>query len=362
MMQVQGIGLATPGEPIDQSELLELALAFNATAKADRVKLKRIYRGSKVQQRHSVLSLPSRSGTTPLQNVKAFYSHENSEGPSTRERMRVYEEYVTRLSTQACHAALQESGTHPEKITQLVTVSCTGFTAPGQDAGLIKSLGLNPTVGRTHIGFMGCHAALNAMRVANAFIRAEPSERVLLCCTELCTLHFQYGNNPQDAVANALFADGSAALVAGHRDPTATQPCTRSFHAEHLPATHGMMSWRIADHGFQMRLEPRVPGLIQQSLKPSIDVWLARLGLSVNDIEAWAIHPGGPKIIDAVQEGLGLAPAATQFSREILRAYGNMSSPTVLFILDALIREAAPKPWVVLGFGPGLAVEAALLI
>ena len=361
MMQIKSIGLATPGQPIPQSDLLELALRYNAETKAERIRLERIYRGSKVKHRHSVLGALAQNSDQALKSVLNFYQHDHPKGPGTHERMRAYELNVSTLSGEACEAAICGCEINPASITQLITVSCTGFVAPGQDAGLIASLGLSPTIGRTHIGFMGCHAALNALRVADSFIRADPNQSVLLCCTELCTLHFQYGSDPQDAIANALFADGAAALVATSQDSTASQPCTQSFHAENLPETRDKMSWRIANHGFQMRLDAEVPKTIQSALKPSIAGWLENLGLGLDEIRSWAIHPGGPKILDSVQESLGLNEQTTRLSREVLSEYGNMSSPTVLFILDRMMRQKAPKPWVILGFGPGLAVEACLL-
>lgn len=361
MMQIQSIGLATPGHPIPQSDLLELALRYNAETETERARLERIYRGSKVKQRHSVLGATVQESRQALRGMLDFYQHDHPQGPGTRERMRVYELHATTLSSAACCAAMRKSDINPESITQLITVSCTGFVAPGQDAGLIAALGLSPTVGRTHIGFMGCHAALNALRIADAFIRADPEQSVLLCCTELCTLHFQYGSDPQDAIANALFADGAAAIVATNQGMTDSQPCTSSFHAENLPETNDMMSWRIADHGFQMRLDAKVPDRIESALKPSISGWLETLGRRIDEVGSWAIHPGGPKIIDAVQDALGLTDEATQLSRDVLYEFGNMSSPTVLFILDGLMRQDAPKPWIVLGFGPGLAIEALLL-
>ena len=345
MMQIQSIGLATPRQPIPQSDLLELALRYNAETKAERLRLKRVYLGSKVKQRHSVLGTAAQNSAQALKGVMDFYQHDHPKGPSTHERMRVYESDAIALSSEACDSAIRGCEINPETITQLITVSCTGFVAPGQDAGLITSLGLSPTVGRTHIGFMGCHAALNALRVADAFIRADPGQSVLLCCTELCTLHFQYGSDPQDAIANALFADGSAALVATRQDSTVSQPCALSFHAENLPGTHDMMSWRIADHGFQMRLDADVPKTIQSALKPSIATWLEDLGLGLDEIGSWAIHPGGPKIIDSVQKALDLSEETAQLSRDVLSEYGNMSSPTVLFILDRMMRLEAPKPW-----------------
>ncbi|MGB0766626.1 MAG: type III polyketide synthase [Phycisphaeraceae bacterium] len=361
MMQIRGIGLASPGQPIDQTELLDVALRYNADTEADRAKLTRIYRRSKVLKRHSVLACPADTGRAPIDELLNFYTPAHPQGPTTHARMQRYETHATGLSVEACHAALRDSATPPEAIAQLITVSCTGLVAPGQDAGLIQSLGLRPDVGRTHIGFMGCHAAINAMRVADGLIHADPGERVLVCCTELCSLHFQYGTDPQDAVANALFADGSAALVAGRRDASEPGPCARSFHAEHLPGTRDMMSWRITDHGFRMRLDPQVPDTIQRSLAPSLSAWLSKHDLDPRDIEAWAVHPGGPRIIDAVQAAMGLKPEALQVSRDILRDFGNMSSPTVLFIMSAMMRDRLPKPWIALGFGPGLAIEASLM-
>ncbi|MEM9345885.1 MAG: type III polyketide synthase [Planctomycetota bacterium] len=360
-MQIQSIGLATPGAPIPQADLLELALRYNATNQTERRRLERVYHRSKVRQRHSVLGAAAQDSAEALHGVLDFYRHDHPEGPGTEDRMRVYETHAAELSREACDAALCGCGTDPESITQLITVSCTGFVAPGLDASLIRSLGLNATVGRTHIGFMGCHAALNALRVADVFVRADPDQSVLLCCTELCTLHFQYGSDPQDTIVNALFADGSAALVATTPGSNGSLPCTHAFHAENLPGTRDMMSWRIADHGFQMRLDPEVPQIIESGLRASITAWLAKHGLKLDEIAAWAIHAGGPKIIDAVQNALGLSDEATRFSRLVLAEYGNMSSPTVLYILDALRRNETPSPWVVLGFGPGLAIEAALL-
>lgn len=361
MMQIQSIGLATPGPPIPQSDLLEVAMRYNADTGPQRARLSRIYRGSKVSQRHSALGRLAQDSAQALENVLGFYQHDHPNGPGTRERMRVYESHATELSSEACEAAIGRCGINPAAITQLITVSCTGFVAPGQDAGLIKSLGLSPKVSRTHIGFMGCHAAVNALRTADAFVRADPNQTVLVCCTELCTLHFQYGNNPQDAIANALFGDGAAALVARTRGSDDSRPCTQSFHAEYLPETRDSMSWRIGDHGFQMRLGPEVPRVIESALRPSIAAWLSKLGLDIEQIGAWLIHPGGPKIIDAVQQALALTNETTQPSRDVLNEYGNMSSPTVLFILDRLMKKNTSKPWVLIGFGPGLAIEACLL-
>lgn len=362
MMQICGIGLATPGVPINQSDLLDIACSYNAATDRERTKLKRIYRGSQVKQRHTVLSGGATGPQQAIDHILSFYQATSlTRGPSTRQRMAMYEAKALPLAAAACRQALLRSNTPPDSITHLITVSCTGFSAPGLDAGLIDTIELSPSVGRTHIGFMGCHGAINGLRIADALTTANTAERVLLCSTELCTLHFQYGCDPQDTVANALFADGSAAVVGSSPSGGASAPTTKAFHSCKLAATQDKMSWRVGDHGFQMRLEPQVPEIILQELKPVVANWLAGLSLGICDIAGWAIHPGGPKIIDAVEQSLGLPPRATQASRVVLREYGNMSSPTVLYILDQLCNPCRDGLIVVMGFGPGLTVELALL-
>lgn len=362
MMQIHGIGLATPGHPIKQTDLLELACRYNAQTRAERSRLQRIYRGTKVEHRYSVLSDSAEDSAHAMKSIHDFYGDPSgSRSPRTQERMVRYERSALTLAAEACQSALTDSNNQPDDISHLVTVSCTGFSAPGLDLTLIDELGLNPGVGRTHIGFMGCHGAINGMRVADAFATADPSQRVLLCCVELCTLHFQYGNDPQDAVANALFGDGAGALVGSSADPNKEAPIIQSFRSLKLRDTEAMMSWRIGDEGFRMRLDSQVPDQVESRLKPFVEDWLTTQRLSIDEIGGWVIHPGGPKVIDAVVESLGLCKAMADISRGVLRDYGNMSSPTVLFITERMRRSGNPKPWVVLGFGPGLVIEACLI-
>lgn len=287
---------------------------------------------------------------------------ESSEGPTTGQRMRFYAERAVPLAARAAKQALDRAVVAAESITHLITVSCTGFSAPGVDAGLIEQLQLPPTVQRTHVGFMGCHGAINGLRVAQAFADSSPSARVLLCAVELCSIHFHYGSDPQKLVANALFADGAAAVVgasatAAPRESwsvTATGSCL-------FPGTESAMGWTIGDQGFDMQVSPRVPGYIARHLKPWVSGWLEQQGVSIEAVGSWAIHPGGPRIVTAVQESLGLPPEAVAESRAVLAECGNMSSPTVLFLLDRLRNRQAPRPCVLLAFGPGLAAEAALV-
>lgn len=360
-MKLLGLGTATPGDPIPQGELYELARLHNAHGRAEGRRLERIYRGTKVNQRYSALGVARNGAPGGIQNLVDFYGRSTFREPrGTRRRMAAYREHALPLAAQAGRNALRNSATRPDEITHLVTVSCTGFDAPGIDLGLIGTLGLDASVARTHIGFMGCHGAINGLRVADAFARSDPGARVLLCCVELCTLHFQYGNDPQDAVANAIFGDGAAAAVCGVTD-NPSSPSTRAFYSKQIASTEALMAWAITDDGFRMRLDSRVPDTVRSQLGDAIGDWLDRHGLSCPIIGGWIIHPGGPKIIDAVESALGLPTDAARLSRDVLRDFGNMSSPTVLFIIDQHLRQGVPRPWVVLGFGPGLVIEAVLI-
>jgi predicted naringenin-chalcone synthase len=225
----------------------------------------------------------------------------------------------------------------------------------------MRGLGLPATVERTHVGYMGCHGALNGLRVARGYADADPGARVLLCAVELCSLHYYYGWSPGLMIANALFADGAAAVVGA---PAAAAPadawCAAATGSCLVPDSAKAMTWTVGDHGFEMSLARQVPALIAQHVRPWLEAWLAREGVALEEVGSWAVHPGGPRILDAVEEGLGLPRAATAVSRAVLAEHGNMSSPTVLFVLGRLWAAGAPRPCVALGFGPGLVAEAAL--
>ena len=214
------------------------------------------------------------------------------------------------------------------------------------------------------LGFMGCLAKRsNGLRVARALTGSDPSARVLLCAAELCSLHFQYGFDAEQAVANALFADGAAALVGSSEAADTPEPWRVVANGSCLvPGTADVMSWQIGDHGFEMTLSPHVAHLIAAHLRPWLVSWLAARGLALGDVASWAIHPGGPRILDAVEEALELDRSATAHSRDVLASYGNVSSPTVLLIIDRLRRHGASLPCVAAlwPFGPGLTIEAAL--
>jgi predicted naringenin-chalcone synthase len=267
------------------------------------------------------------------------------------------------LALAACRQALANATLQGGAITHLVTVSCTGFSSPGVEFSLIRELGLPPTVGRVNVGFMGCHGALNGLRVLKAFGDADASAKPLLCSVELCSLHYQYGSKPQQLVANALFSDGAAALVAfdDEASPDAGWKI-QSTGSCFIPDAEDAMTWRIGDHGFEMTLSPNVPDLIARYLRPWITTWLRSHGLTLEAVRSWAIHPGGPRILQSVQSALGLTANATKASSEVLRNHGNMSSATTLFVIERLQQSQGSLPCVALGFGPGLVCEAALFV
>ncbi len=356
-----GIGTAQPAYSIGQQEAAEMAASFRGLAREESRSLQALYRRTRIERRGSVL-LEQPEGSCPRQTFMPPAVDEADSGPTTAMRMDRYAEEAPALALAAAREALARAETPASAITHLITVSCTGFVAPGFDIRLMKSLKLSPGTARTHVGFMGCHGAINALRVAEAFVAGQPDARVLLCATELCSLHYQYGQDPNTLVANAIFADGGrgrrlAVRRAAGRDDW---QLVAGAGSQLFAGSEDAMTWRVGNHGFEMTLSARVPGLIAEHLGPWIDGWLNRAGLKIADVQSWAIHPGGPRILDQVAAALELSREDVLASSQVLAERGNMSSPTILFILDRLLREQAPRPCVAMAFGPGLVVEAAL--
>ncbi len=321
--------------------------------------LNAVYGRSGVATRHQVLGRPLVDDLIAgTRESGSAYLPGHPRGPTTEQRMAVYKAEAPQLALRAAGKALDESKLDASAITHLVTVSCTGFVAPGIDFHLMTELKLNPTVQRVHVGFMGCHGALNGLRVASAFTAANPKAVVLLAAVELCSLHYDYGSIPEKMIANALFADGAAAIV-GTADGEGWQVADTGSCL--IPDSAAEMAWDVGDHGFDMLLTKHIPRLIGLHLRQWLSTWLASNGLTIEDVGSWAIHPGGPRILTAVEETVPLTVANMAPSRGVLRDYGNMSSPTVLFITERLRRDGAKLPLVLLGFGPGLIVEAALV-
>jgi predicted naringenin-chalcone synthase len=358
---IYGIGTASPPHAVSQEHAAAMARQFGCTTDEQQRQLKALYRMTRVKKRHSVVLDAGSDSGEARQSFFAPMRDGSDRGPSTHERMARYEQEAAPLGAQAARAALADAGRPPGAVTHIVSVSCTGFAAPNFDLGLVRELGLPRTVERTHVGFMGCHGALNGLRVARAYADSQPDACVLVCAVELCSVHYQYGWEGDWLVSNAIFADGAAAVVGGGAPPDGSDAweLARSG-AALLEDSAELMSWRIGNHGFEMSLSARVPGVIERELRPWLDGWLANQGLSVDRIATWAVHPGGPRILESVAQSTGIGRADYAISQEVLGEFGNMSSPTILFILERLRQRRAPRPCLALGFGPGLAVEAAL--
>ena len=362
-LAILGLGTAVPDALITQAEAQLVAEVLCCQTVEQATFVPAIYNGSGITNRYMSLGRAVvedlLNGTEVSGSPFIMTGVPGERGPTTSQRMRIYESEAPVLALRSCAEALSEAATLPDQITHLVTVSCTGFAAPGFDIALVNELGLPPTVQRTHVGFMGCHGALNALRVANAFVGSDPAARVLVCSVELCSVHYHYGWDPPKVVANALFADGAGALVGAAKGPPGAWRLTASGSCL-VPDAADAMSWTIGDHGFGMTLSKRIPEVIATRLRPWLDDWLAANGQTVGGIQSWAIHPGGPKVLDAAVAALKLPANAVWASREVLNEYGNMSSATALFILKRLRERNAPAPCVSIGFGPGLNVEVAL--
>jgi predicted naringenin-chalcone synthase len=353
---IAGIGTAVPTHRIRQEDAAEIAQQYSCENEAQSRLFKSIYRRAGVNTRHSVVL---ENCAADLQARQSFYTKSS---PTTEARMRRYEDEAISLALAAAARALDDAAVASDRVTHLVTVSCSGFYAPGVDIALIKRLPLPVRVSRAHIGFMGCHGLLNGLRVARAFLDQDPGACVLVLALEMCSLHHQYGWDSDRIVANALFADGAAALLAvvGERG-SATSLRVVASGSQVIDDSEDAMSWRIGNHGFVMTLSPRVPELITRSIRVYLEGWLSEFGLDLDRVGSWAVHPGGPRILSAFSEATGLDRERLKVSHEVLAEYGNMSSPTVLFIIDRLRRIKAPRPIIALAFGPGLAVESVLL-
>ena len=296
--------------------------------------------------------------------------------PGTKVRNEIYAVEATLLYLEAARAALAAcAGLEASDITHVVTVSCTGFYAPGPDFMLARDLGLNPGVERYHLGFMGCYASIPALRMAKQLVEADDSAVVLVVSAELCTLHLRSSNDPDTIVASSLFADGAAAGIVSSRP---AEPGEKAFDLDGFatrvtPVGEGDMAWKIGDHGFEMVLSNAIPTIIDDHITGALEPLFASepalaealaADTASEAIEHWAIHPGGRSILDKVESRLVLTEAQLVPARETLHDFGNMSSATVLFVLKRILEspEAVDGDRVAaMAFGPGLTVESALL-
>ncbi|HXW21977.1 MAG TPA: type III polyketide synthase [Rhodomicrobium sp.] len=311
----------------------------------------RLVEKGQIEKRWSCV-VPADDCSSATINGERFYVP--GDFPTTGERMRQYEIEAPVLAERAVDKL--NLGERKSEITHLIVTSCTGFSAPGIDLEMIHRIGLNPSVERTIIGFMGCYAAVNALKVARHIVRSEPNAKVLVLSIELCTLHFQETDELEQMMPFLLFADGcAAALVSSEPKGLSIE----RFYATVFPEAASQMAWHIRDLGFDMVLSSRIPTSVGEAIRRTSDTILAEL--KPKDIELWAIHPGGRAILDAVEAAFRLPMTALNASRRTLRDFGNMSSATVLFVLKSLLEEnKSGANGCAMSFGPGLTAETML--
>jgi alpha-pyrone synthase len=340
---------------VPEFDVHEPFIAFAAgMLRSDRTRglFRRMARVSGISRRFSVLN-PIASEDSESIYAARFY--ERGGFPSTAERMRVFEQNAPRLAYRTLdRLALSEE--ERARVTHVVVTSCTGMYAPGLDFEIMDHLRLRPTVERTMIGFMGCYAAMNALKVARHIVRSEPGAAVLVLNLELCTLHLQETQELEQVLSFLVFSDGCAAsLVTADETGLALD----SFRSVVIPETRDLITWKIRELGFDMLLSGRVPMEIARSLRGVAEEITG--GRDAGEVDLWAVHPGGRSVLDAVEEGLGLREGALEASRRVLECFGNMSSATVMFVLEQVMRRAkAGQSGCAMSFGPGLTAETLL--
>ncbi len=358
MSKIISIGTAVPAYRHRQEDIFDFMQRVYASGEAEKRKLKFLYRQSGIETRYSVIpdySLPATQWTF-------FHASENLEPfPSLEDRMRCFQQYAAPLSVEAINSCLENFPR--QQITHLVTVSCTGMSAPGLDLELLELLQLPETTHRTSINFMGCYAAIHALKLADAFCKADKTASVLIVCTELCTLHFQKAYTPDNITSSLLFGDGAAAVLVTGDD------AAKGLSIDHFYSTVSFkgkqdMVWELSSKGFQMTLSGYVADLIEEDFAGLVHNALLTHQLTRDDITHWCIHPGGKKILEAVHKSLGFVNGQLQHSYDVLRDYGNMSSATILFVLQNIMKSrAATEQNRIFGaaFGPGLTMETFIL-
>ena len=379
------IETAVPEHCYSQAEIGRQMVEWTEDERDQRL-VRMLYRSSGIESRHSVI--PDLGANFLIRDGQGSFRQQ-----STAERNAIYSREASKLAVELGRKLLAAAPEFPaSQISHVITASCTGFFNPGIDYLLCQELGLPGNTQRYHLGFMGCYAAFPALNMATQFCRANPNAVVLVMCLELCTLHLQINGAEDTILANSLFADGAGAVLVSARPPepgsTAYRIC--DFESALIPSGVGAMAWSIGEQGFDISLSSYVPKIIGAGISEVLQPLLTRNALSGQEVQRWAVHPGGKSIIDKVAASLELSPHQVQPSRDVLRDYGNMSCVTILFVLKETLQVAtaslAPSPPLgegreegesaaggsasrmgdgdkvcAIAFGPGLTVEMGLL-
>jgi predicted naringenin-chalcone synthase len=360
MAKIISVATALPAYKHTQQHLLNFMTgAYEAGDREKRI-LNYLYQHSGIDARYSVIP----DFTLPIDKWEFFPKSRNLEPfPTLEYRMKWFGEHALPLSVESAEKCLAGL-INKDEITHLITVSCTGMSAPGLELQVLSALGLRTNIYRTAINFMGCYAAVHGLKMANDIITANTDAKVLIICTELCSLHFQKTFTDDTITAPLLFGDGSAAaLVCGDSDPHRGLHL-HSFYAEVMNGARDAMTWNLGSNGFKMTLSADVPELFREDIGPLKERALAKSGITQEAIKYWCIHPGGKRILQAIAAGLSITDEDLAASYGVLKNHGNMSSPTILFVLKAMWDEVLKypgSPIFAAAFGPGLTMESLIL-
>ncbi len=321
--------------------------------------LHQIYSRSGISKRYSVLK---DFNAGPEESPMLFFNGHGA-APPTGFRNDIYIRESRKLFIETAKKLLQESGLKPTSITHLVTVSCTGFYAPGPDYDIIKHAGLNPQTERYHLGFMGCYAAIPALKLAAKLAENDPEATVMVVSAELCSLHFQANPKTDDLISASVFGDGAAGAIVSSREFGNNRLKISGFSSTVTKKGSEDMAWSIGDQGFNMVLSTYIPDLLISGLEDYIKPLLKKYGLPADEVHRWAVHPGGRAILDKVENFMGMKSGSLTESRKVLNNYGNMSSATILFVLREMMNDNydGGENIIALAFGPGLTIESAHL-
>lgn len=330
-----------------------MSAAYNVNDEEKR-KLNFLYKHSGIDKRYSVIDDFSQG-----KEEWDFIPQEHGESAATiDDRMRIFAEEAAPLSITAIEDCIKGYIT-PNEITHLITVSCTGMSAPGLDLQIAEAMQLSPSVFRTSVNFMGCYAAVHGLKLAKLICDSTPNANVVLVATELCTIHFQDEFTVDNAASSLLFADGSAAVLLSNNSTSPNAIALKGFYSQAAYKGKNDMAWQLSTKGFLMTLSSYIPQLIEEDITPLVHNALQHYNLNKSDITNWCIHPGGKKILDVIEKKLQLEKDDLCRSRKVLAEYGNMSSPTILFVLKDMMEHLPAKPCNIMGiaFGPGLTME-----
>lgn len=364
---IYAIGTAVPPNKIPQEHHYSILESANGLSRLEKLTLRKIYSRSGISYRHSVLN--EFAGNDNAGNV-LFHPSGKYENTPVAQRMELYEQYAPALCAQAAEACFNTLPSVSRKdITHIITFSCTGMYAPGLDIHLVEQLGLQRNVERTCINFMGCYAAINALKSAYHIARSQPGAIILIAGAELCSLHYRKSNDSNQLVANALFSDGAAAAIvsAKHIEIPGNEInfLIKDFYAEFEQSASDEMVWRIGNNGFDLRLTPEVPVVVKDNIKALADKLFLKTGLQQKDIDHYALHPGGMKILEACEEALNISKEQNEISYSVLNNYGNMSSVTILFVLkeylSRLTKSDLNQNILACAFGPGISMESMII-